>query len=103
MTTCTPLPAKRVQVGGQDAGQGLALTGLHLGDVAEVQRGAAHHLDVERPLVEHPPRRLAGHGERLGQQVVEVGPVGERFLNSSVLARSSASESFATSSDKVFT
>ena len=80
MTTCTPLPRQRVEVGGQHAGQGLALTGLHLGDVAEVQRRAAHHLDVERPLAEHPPGRLAGHGERLGQQVVEVFAVGDALL-----------------------
>ncbi len=67
------LTAERVEVGGQNAGQGLALTGLHLGDVAEVQRRAAHHLDVEVALVEHAPGRLTGYRERLGQQVVEVG------------------------------
>ena len=72
------LAGQRVEVGGQHTGQGLALTGLHLGDVAEVQRRAAHHLDVERPLVEHAPGRLAGHRERLGQQVVEVLAVGDR-------------------------
>ncbi len=65
------LAAERVEVGRQHAGQGLALTGLHLGDVAEVQRRAAHHLDVEMPLVEHPPGGLTGDGERLGQQVIE--------------------------------
>ena len=74
------LAGERVEVGGQHTGQGLALTGLHLGDVAEVQRGAAHDLDVERPLVEHPPGGLTGDGERLGQQVVEVGTVGDALL-----------------------
>ena len=62
---------QRVEVGRQNRGQRLALAGLHLGDVAEVQGGAAHHLDVEVPLAEHAPGGLTGYGERLGQQVVE--------------------------------
>lgn len=62
---------QRVQVRREDAGEGLALTGLHLGDVAEVQRGAAHDLDVEVALGQHPLGRLAGDRERLGQQFVE--------------------------------
>lgn len=66
------LAGQRVEVGRQHRGQGLALTGLHLRDVAEVQRGAAHDLDVEVALVEHPPGRLADHGEGLGHDVVEV-------------------------------
>ncbi len=66
-------PARqRVQVGRQYGGQGLALTGLHLGDVAEMQRRATHQLDVERTLTQYPPGRLAGDRERLGQQVVEI-------------------------------
>ena len=67
---------QRVEVGGQHTGQGLALTGLHLGDVAEVQRRATHHLDVERALIEHPPGGLPGDGECLGQEVVEGLAVG---------------------------
>ncbi len=66
--------ADAVEVGRQHRGQGLTFTGLHLGDVAEVQRRPTHHLDVEVTLVEHPPRRLAGHCERFGQQVVEGSP-----------------------------
>ena len=71
------LAAQRVEVGREHAGQGLALTGLHLRDVAEVQRGAAHQLDVVRPLAEHPPGTLASHRERLGQQRVERLAVGD--------------------------
>ena len=41
------LAGQRVEVGRQRRDQGLALTGLHLGDVAEVQRRATHDLDVE--------------------------------------------------------
>ena len=74
------LACERVEVGGQHTGQGLALTGLHLGDVAEVQGGAAHHLHVEGPLAEDAPGRLPGHRERLGQQVVEVLAVGDPLL-----------------------
>ena len=74
------LAAERVQIGGQHTGEGLALTGLHLGDVAEVQGGPTHHLHVERPLVQHAPRRLAGHRECLRQQVVEVLAVGDPLL-----------------------
>ena len=70
------LATEGVEVGRQHTGQGLALTGLHLGDVAEVQRGATHDLHVEVALGEHPPGRLAGHREGLGQQVVEPLAVG---------------------------
>ena len=62
---------ERVEVGRQGGDQGLALTGLHLGDVAQVQRRAAHQLDVEVPLVQHPAAGLAYGGERLGQQRLE--------------------------------
>ncbi len=74
------LAADAVEVGRQHRGQGLALSGLHLGDVAEVQRGRAHHLYVEGALVEHPPRGLPGHRESLGQQVVEAFAVGVALL-----------------------
>ncbi len=62
---------ERVQIRRHGRGQGLALTGLHLGDVALVQRDRAHHLDVEVPLPDRPPRGLPDARERLGQQVVE--------------------------------
>ena len=60
-----------VEVGGQRGDQRLALAGLHLGDPAEVQRHAAHELDVEVALAEHPPGRLAHDGKGLDQEVVE--------------------------------
>ena len=77
MTTCTPLPVERVEVGRQGRDERLALTGLHLGDVAQVQRGAAHDLDVEVALAEGALARLADRGERLGQEVVEGLAVGQ--------------------------
>ena len=71
------LALEGVEVGRQRGDQGLALAGLHLGDVAEVQRGAAHDLDVEVPLAERALGRLADRGERLGEEVVEGLAVGE--------------------------
>jgi hypothetical protein len=62
---------ERVQVGGQHRGQGLAFTGPHLGDVAEVHGRAAHQLHVEVPLAQGPARGLAHGRERLRQQVVQ--------------------------------
>ena len=58
-----------VEVGQEGRDQGLALTGLHLGDVAEVQRHA-HDLDVVVPLADD-PLRGPHRGEGLGHQVVE--------------------------------
>ena len=77
MTTWTPLPAERVEVRRQRGDEGLALTGLHLGDVALVQRRATHDLHVEVTLAEGALGRLADRGERLGQQVVEALAVGQ--------------------------
>ena len=62
---------ERVEVRRQRGDQGLALTGLHLGDVAEVQRAAAHDLDVVVPLTEGALGRLADGGEGLREQLVE--------------------------------
>ncbi len=60
-----------VEVGGERRDEGLALTGLHLGDVAEVQGRAAHQLDVEVTHAERALRCLAHGGEGLGEQIVE--------------------------------
>ena len=70
------LPGDRVEVGGQHRGEGLALTGLHLRDVAQVQGGAAHELHGEVALADRADRRLADDGERLGQQLVQGLAVG---------------------------
>ncbi len=64
-------PVEGVEVGRKCRHQGLALTGLHLGDPPEVQGHAAHQLHVEVALPEHPPGRLAHHGEGLDGEVVE--------------------------------
>ena len=56
---------------GQRRDEGLALAGLHLGDLALVEDGAADQLDVEVAHPERPLHRLAGHREDVGQDLVE--------------------------------
>ena len=65
------LAVEGVEVRRQGRDQRLALTGLHLGDVAEVERCATHDLDVVVALADDALGRLAHRGERLGHQVVE--------------------------------
>ena len=62
---------ERVQVERGAGDERLALTGLHLGDVALVQDDPAHHLDVEHPLLRLAPARLAHGGEGLEEEFVE--------------------------------
>ena len=69
--------AQPVEVGRQRGDEGLALTGLHFGDPAEVERGAAHQLHVVVALADHAHGGLAGDGECLDQDVVEGRAVGE--------------------------
>ena len=66
------LAGQRVERGREGRDQGLALAGLHLGDVALVEEDAAHELHVEGAQAERPARGLAHQGEGLGQQGVEV-------------------------------
>ena len=74
------LAGQRVEVRGQRADEGLALTGLHLGDVAEVQGRAAHHLDVVVALAEDALGGLTDGREGLGKQVVQALAVGVPLL-----------------------
>ena len=71
------LAFERVEIGGKGRDERLAFAGLHLGDLALVQHGAADQLDVEVPHVQHAAAGLADDRERLGQQVVERLAVGE--------------------------
>ena len=66
-----PGPGDSVQIDSQGSGQGLALAGLHLGNLAFVQHDAADQLHVEVAHAQHPPGRLAANGERFRQQVVQ--------------------------------
>ncbi|GMA88461.1 hypothetical protein GCM10025868_37110 [Angustibacter aerolatus] len=74
------LAAEGVEVGRRRRDEGLALTGAHLGDVAQVQRRAAHHLDVEVALAERAAGGLTDRREGLGQQVVERLAIGDAGL-----------------------
>ena len=60
-------PGKRVQVRGQRGGERLAFAGLHLGDPAEMQCGAAHHLHVEVALAEDALACFPDDGKRFGE------------------------------------
>jgi hypothetical protein len=60
-----------VQDGGQRRDEGLALAGLHLGDLALVEDDAADELDVEVAHPERPLHGLAGSGEHVREDVVE--------------------------------
>ena len=62
---------QRVQVERRGGDEGLALTGLHLGDVALVEDDRAHHLDVEHPLLRLAPARLADGRVGVEEEIVE--------------------------------
>ena len=71
MTRCAPAAGERVQVQRQAGDERLALTGLHLGDVAFVKDDSAHQLHVEHPLIRLADASLANGRERLEQDLVE--------------------------------
>ena len=74
------LAGQRIEVGRQRGDQRLAFAGAHFGDLAVVQRHAAHQLHVE---VAHRQRALAGlahHGKGLGQHGVQLLAVGDARL-----------------------
>ena len=65
------LAAQSVQVCGQGRDEGFALTGLHFGNVTQVQCCAAHNLDVVVTLAQGTLGCFANHREGLRQQDVE--------------------------------
>jgi hypothetical protein len=85
------LAVEGVEVGRQRAGEGLALAGAHLGDVAHVQRGAAHDLDVEVPLPEGARAASRATANASTRMSSTVSPSASRCLKTSVSPRSSAS------------
>src|SRR5690606_4138758 len=60
-----------VQVGGKGRDEGLTFTGLHLGDVPEVEGCATHQLHVEVPHAQGALGSLTYRSERFRKQVVE--------------------------------
>ena len=63
-------PGQRIEDRGKRRDEGLALAGLHLGDLALVQHHAADELDVEMALAERALAGLAHRGEDRRQQVL---------------------------------
>ena len=66
-----------VEVDRQCGDQGLALAGLHLGDLAVVQHHAPDHLHVEMAQAQRAARGFAHDRERFGQQLVQRGALGQ--------------------------
>ena len=65
------LAGQRVQVNGQGGHQGLAFTGLHLGDAGAVQHDTTDDLHREVLHAQHTPAGLTADGEGLGQDIVQ--------------------------------
>ena len=75
-----PFAGQGVQVGGQGSHKGLALTGLHLGNIAAVQGNAAGHLYREVLHAQHAPCSLAADGKGIRQNVVQRFALGQLLL-----------------------
>ena len=80
------LALERVQIDRERRDEGLALAGLHLGDLAAVERDAADQLDVVMALAERADRRLANGREGLGDQIVELFAIGQPLAEALGLA-----------------
>ena len=80
-----PLAGQGVQVGGQGSHKGLALTGLHLGNIAAVQGDAAGHLHREVLHAQHTPCGFAADGKGIRQDVVQRFALGQLLLESGSL------------------
>ncbi len=74
------LAGQRIEIGRQGGHEGLALTGFHLGDVAQVQRRPTHDLDIEVAFAQHAAARFADGGEGLRHDVLERLALGQPLL-----------------------
>ena len=74
------LARERIEIDRQRRDQRLALAGLHLGDHAAMQHDPAHQLHIEMALAERALGGLAHRRERLDEQIVEFGAIGEPRL-----------------------
>ena len=71
------LALERVEIDRQGRDERLSFAGLHLGDLAAMERDAADQLDVVMPLAERSNGRFADRREGFGEEVVELVAVGE--------------------------
>ena len=74
------LAGQRVQIGGKGGYQGLAFTGLHLGDPALMQHDAAHQLHPVGTHAQYTVRGLPHGGKSLRQNVIQGLAVGKTLL-----------------------
>ena len=74
------LARQRIQIGGEGGHQGLAFTGLHLGDPALMQHDATHQLHPVGAHTQHTVRSLPHGGKSLRQNVVQRLTVGKALL-----------------------
>ena len=95
------LAGQRVQVERLDGDEGLALAGLHLGDVALVEDDAAHLLDVEEADAHRALERLADGGEGLEDELVDRLAVLDPLLELDGLAGELSSLSASNSGSSV--
>ena len=65
------LASKRIEVSRQSRHQGLTFTSTHFSDVAQVQCGATHDLNVVVTLTQNALRGFANSGKSFGQEVVQ--------------------------------
>ena len=73
-------PRQRVQIGREGRDKGLALTGLHLGNVTLVQENTAHQLGIKGPQTQRTLGGLTADGERFGQQRVKAFAIGDTLF-----------------------
>ena len=65
------LAGEGIEIGRERGDKGFALAGLHLRDVALVQKDAAHELDVKSTQAQSAARPFAAVGKGFGQKLVE--------------------------------
>jgi len=74
------LAFQRVEVHRQRGDQGLAFTGAHFGDLAQVQDHAADQLDIVMAHAEHAAAGFTADRERFGQHLVQGFTVSDALL-----------------------
>ena len=74
------LAGQGIEIHRQGRHQGLALTGLHLGNSPPVEDNTADKLNIIRPQSKHSNRRLPYHGKGFGKQIIKGFTFRQTFL-----------------------
>ncbi|CAB4977005.1 unannotated protein [freshwater metagenome] len=69
------IASERIEIDRESRDKGLAFTGLHFRNPSEMQRRAAHHLDVVMTLANLATSGLANHSKCIDEDVLEIGPI----------------------------